>query len=481
MPHQEASITNAVPVGILVYQNRQLSRLVRELRRCSGNARLDMCEANQESTVSHLFEEIASLRNEKLLLYSRLDKLTCSVPLAEGPVLRRPMDLAGGSPEESAHQPSESIASQSVVHALSQEIAELREQLLLGEVRYRDLSQRVDGVHANTSEIVAEGLAWRRKCEEHDRCMFSMRAEWEMEIGKLLETNRLLEKTFLEETERMSEEIAVQTQEIRRLREQLAQLDALAKSGETPNDHHDPGRAQSQPPVRESVGVAPSGIMEATLLKTQNSLRSKEEQLSRILSQHVQLQHTLTAMDQENALLRTRLDDETLRQGHSASAISLTDLTSSYQSRISELESACRGLSDARLHTSADTVVGSNDHTASEMQVAQYRDIVSALQESVRGLSKSLQETRRGLSGQNGTSRDNMGSIVEMELNELRARIKCSLCNQRTKNVTLTTCMHCFCRECVQEKMLNARNRKCPLCNSRFADAEVREIHFMSM
>ena len=67
--------------------------------------------------------------------------------------------------------------------------------------------------------------------------------------------------------------------------------------------------------------------------------------------------------------------------------------------------------------------------------------------------------------------------ILQLQLSEFRTMVKCSLCNDNFKDVMLTKCAHCFCRTCVNDNLLNARNRKCPLCGTRFAESDVKPVH----
>ncbi len=53
---------------------------------------------------------------------------------------------------------------------------------------------------------------------------------------------------------------------------------------------------------------------------------------------------------------------------------------------------------------------------------------------------------------------------------------KCQLCNKNFKNVTLKSCGHCFCSECIHNR-LASRMRKCPSCNKQFSNYDLLPIH----
>ncbi|KAF4653737.1 hypothetical protein FOL47_010322 [Perkinsus chesapeaki] len=74
-----------------------------------------------------------------------------------------------------------------------------------------------------------------------------------------------------------------------------------------------------------------------------------------------------------------------------------------------------------------------------------------------------------------------MSIIQQEEIRAYRLKVKCSICQQNDKQVALQKCMHCFCRTCVNETMIQARNRKCPLCGQRFSESDVRTIHLLEV
>ncbi|KAF4706048.1 hypothetical protein FOZ63_028871 [Perkinsus olseni] len=74
-----------------------------------------------------------------------------------------------------------------------------------------------------------------------------------------------------------------------------------------------------------------------------------------------------------------------------------------------------------------------------------------------------------------------MTIIEQEEIRAYRLKVKCSICQQNDKQVALQKCMHCFCRTCVNETMIQARNRKCPLCGQRFSESDIRTIHLLEV
>lgn len=63
--------------------------------------------------------------------------------------------------------------------------------------------------------------------------------------------------------------------------------------------------------------------------------------------------------------------------------------------------------------------------------------------------------------------------MLDMTLDMLR----CSICHDRFKSVTITRCFHLFCKECIDENLRN-RSRKCPACGEKFGQDDVANVYF---
>lgn len=50
------------------------------------------------------------------------------------------------------------------------------------------------------------------------------------------------------------------------------------------------------------------------------------------------------------------------------------------------------------------------------------------------------------------------------------------VCCERNKDTVITTCWHTFCRPCIK-KNLDTRHRKCPGCNLKFGEADVKTFY----
>ena len=66
---------------------------------------------------------------------------------------------------------------------------------------------------------------------------------------------------------------------------------------------------------------------------------------------------------------------------------------------------------------------------------------------------------------------------LTIQVNQLKGRLACPVCNTRDKKVIITRCRHMFCRQCVALN-LESRNRKCPSCGIRFDKKDVEDVWF---
>ncbi|TID29141.1 hypothetical protein CANINC_002098 [Pichia inconspicua] len=98
------------------------------------------------------------------------------------------------------------------------------------------------------------------------------------------------------------------------------------------------------------------------------------------------------------------------------------------------------------------------------------------LERDISGLRKSMKQLKDILNTyRNGGNIEKIDNDAEVQ-EALLSMTKCSLCNKNFKNVALKTCGHCFCKDCVDDR-LAARMRKCPNCNSQFSQYDVLLIH----
>ncbi|XP_014497758.1 E3 ubiquitin-protein ligase BRE1-like 1 isoform X1 [Vigna radiata var. radiata] len=143
-------------------------------------------------------------------------------------------------------------------------------------------------------------------------------------------------------------------------------------------------------------------------------------------------------------------------------------------------ENTQRRLSDIRRQTQQirDTVVelqskiGSNRVTRMELRVELEKERFAK-----KRTEEDLEVARRKFSR---LKEQNEGSSIneklQQELEEYREIIKCSICQDRAKEVVITKCYHLFCFSCIQ-KVAGSRHRKCPQCATSFGVNDVKPVY----
>ena len=97
-----------------------------------------------------------------------------------------------------------------------------------------------------------------------------------------------------------------------------------------------------------------------------------------------------------------------------------------------------------------------------------------ALQDKQQQAKQQQQTTSVGGGGGEGSG--GAQSDAELELNQLKRRMKCGVCSDRDKSVVISKCWHLFCFDCV-EANLAARHRKCPACGIKFDRPDVHTVY----
>ncbi|KAK9360122.1 BRE1 E3 ubiquitin ligase-domain-containing protein [Lipomyces starkeyi] len=77
---------------------------------------------------------------------------------------------------------------------------------------------------------------------------------------------------------------------------------------------------------------------------------------------------------------------------------------------------------------------------------------------------------------ESSTSAVNHMNGDQSQIEALRSIAICSVCSKNWKNTAIKVCGHCFCFECAKDR-LNARLRKCPLCNKQYSHNDLMTIH----
>ena len=116
--------------------------------------------------------------------------------------------------------------------------------------------------------------------------------------------------------------------------------------------------------------------------------------------------------------------------------------------------------------------------TAKEKQVKQLtEDLLIEKKDTVEAIQKATVNNALSSGTQKEFTSEFTAEQLTIQVNQLKSRIACPVCNTRDKKVIINRCRHMFCRHCVETNLEN-RNRKCPSCGIRFDKKDVEDVWF---
>lgn len=452
-----AESSHALDINLLLYQNKQLARLVRVLRSevQQGFSDRDTSRSGGSKSVSDELETLM-LRNRQLEARISRYESTGKARYHGGPdstdsFVRSENDVC-------SDESKSAVVICNKCADLEEECTRLSTSLAISHSRsFAPFPiQSSDDIMISLQAVKDERDMLISRMKMSQESLFSLRDEVESRLLKFEQSCSSNKSQFEQEIDRISLDMQDRTEP------QVAATQLLAASGvETFNSFE-------QKTSGDEVYASDS--------KLRDQLRLKEEQLSRTLMQHINQQILIKQTETENTLLLSRITADAvsnvagdLLQSHFA------EMVTNNKARFEEWHrEMCER--DKTLEICIENLRQLDGIVfASEAANQKSSRVIEELQTELKCVNGRISEAKRmRLTGATGNT-----SLLGLEFEDLKQRIKCTLCGVREKSVALVGCMHCFCRECVDQQMLGARNRKCPLCNQRFADAEVREVHFL--
>lgn len=203
-------------------------------------------------------------------------------------------------------------------------------------------------------------------------------------------------------------------------------------------------------------------------MRLKDSLSSQNKILSTNLNKQMELIEILKINEVEN-LKKIQLNDEKLQNNLKKIELLYNNEIEGLKSKLSKIETSLISKSSLEI---------------------QLRAEISKYQSQIQKLDKELSTTKQKLSSESNqlkllksnksTATTNKNTTADSSNDEIQEALlsmtKCSLCLKNFKNIALKTCGHCFCKDCVDDR-LNARMRKCPNCNSQFSRYDLLNIH----
>jgi len=204
-------------------------------------------------------------------------------------------------------------------------------------------------------------------------------------------------------------------------------------------------------------------------------LKQKDEIHNRLLTAHIQLQQQFGLKDASEALDRRTYELDQLCEFSANEINALRDEVSAAKARASRAEQEIANLITARTASESQTAIALRTAAEAASITESLKAALSRSESDLALRTKQLDKEKRRATLGGGSD------LQSLQLEEYRRKVKCSLCGTRDKEVALSKCMHCFCRTCVDENLLQARNRKCPLCGLKFAgETDIKTVHLVT-
>ncbi|XP_061823559.1 E3 ubiquitin-protein ligase BRE1B isoform X1 [Nerophis lumbriciformis] len=122
------------------------------------------------------------------------------------------------------------------------------------------------------------------------------------------------------------------------------------------------------------------------------------------------------------------------------------------------------------------------EHTQAKLKeiqvaVAENRSARERESSNLKRAQEDLSRLRRKLEKQKKVEvYSDADEILQEEINQYKAKLRCPCCNTRDKDTVLTKCFHVFCYECLKMRY-DTRQRKCPKCNCAFGANDFHRIY----
>lgn len=112
-----------------------------------------------------------------------------------------------------------------------------------------------------------------------------------------------------------------------------------------------------------------------------------------------------------------------------------------------------------------------------QVSVAENRTARERESSKLKSAQEDLSRLRRKLEKQKKVEvYSDADEILQEEINQYKAKLRCPCCNMRDKETVLTKCFHVFCYECLKMRY-DTRQRKCPKCNCAFGANDFHRIY----
>ncbi|QPG73202.1 hypothetical protein FOA43_000509 [Brettanomyces nanus] len=199
-------------------------------------------------------------------------------------------------------------------------------------------------------------------------------------------------------------------------------------------------------------------------MRTKDALTMQNKILNGNLTKQAELIEVLKA-NEKKLLKKLEIENSLFSKLKNLESVYNNDLTFQ-RNKNKELEIKLKTLQDNNSDLQSSLVKKQEVISQKDKKVLSLDSHTQSMQSQVNELQKLVEKYR-----------SDSRSAEDEEINQaLLTMTKCQLCNKNFKDVTLKSCGHCFCSECIHNR-LASRMRKCPNCNKQFSNYDLLSIH----
>jgi chromosome segregation ATPase len=196
-------------------------------------------------------------------------------------------------------------------------------------------------------------------------------------------------------------------------------------------------------------------------------------QISKIIQEKDLIIQNYIKKDQENTILKEKLNESLNSKNDIIN--NLKSQNSNYEESIKKLihmnDRSKKSLIDNKIEIqSLHDKLNYESINEKDIKIKNYENDIFTL----KSLLDKLQNENNDYSHKLQNFKNLNSSSTEIQ--RLNSILKCSICETNKKDTVISKCFHCFCKQCIQDN-IKFRNRKCPLCSTKFGQDDVHTIY----
>eukprot|EP00478_Filoreta_tenera_P000553 GABV01000558.1.p1 GENE.GABV01000558.1~~GABV01000558.1.p1 ORF type:complete len:364 (+),score=176.21 GABV01000558.1:97-1188(+) len=263
--------------------------------------------------------------------------------------------------------------------------------------------------------------------------------------------------------------------QVQRLQEQVTRAMELSREAERASETHKKERSELEQRLQRLEKeldlegkhvVAERRRAEAALREVgnlRNSLLSLEQERASSTSQSQAaswLRSTLHAAAKD-----AERRGEVLREQVTQKQVQRDQLQNEVDRRIEEIADLRKTMGETRMHLKA-----------AERETKRLKNKILLGVDVGGGGGEDSEPAAAMDTNEGGAENESLIRDLRLQVNMLKDKVMCSLCNRNERTHIVAKCFHTFCEQCISERV-DSRMRRCPSCNLGFAKSDVHRMY----